>query len=369
MLPLLETVLRCSSTTRTLHTCKGNPNKAEFSRTYHSPNSFPLLLRVRDKWSPFVDPALRKCFSLLRLADSPLALEDKTNTSVDPLEMAMIRLLTLYCGKPDFREVISTPNDYNQTLLHWSVLASHTSLLKKLVHWGLDLSVADVNGLTALHCAYLKEDQESVRTLLSGGASDLARDGLGRVPAGLASETFNAAIMSSIIKEKQPRAAPARSSHQPLDMDLDEDSDVYFEKESDLSDLDLDEDEDGEDEDGEDEDGEDEDGEDEDEDDDDEDDEDDDDDNDEWGDSPDFPDDDAELHGNQSSLIIIQEEESRFELGESDLRYQGLFRGHIKVTHCPYNLDEEAAQPKVPEEPRTPATDENGMLYTYDCGW
>jgi hypothetical protein len=57
--------------------------------------------------------------------------------------------------------------------------------LAVLSNWGINLAIADVNGLTALHCAYMKGDLESVRTLRRGGASETVTDKLGRTPSEL----------------------------------------------------------------------------------------------------------------------------------------------------------------------------------------
>jgi hypothetical protein len=90
--------------------------------------------------------------------------------------------------QPNFHEIVSTTNDYDQTLAHLSVFYDYPSLLGRLVEWNINLTIADVNGLTALHCAYMKGGLDSVRTLRSGGAPESAMDKLGRTPSELLPE-------------------------------------------------------------------------------------------------------------------------------------------------------------------------------------
>jgi hypothetical protein len=91
-------------------------------------------------------------------------------------------------ARPNFHEIVSTTNDYHQTLAHLAILYDYPSLLGRLVEWRINLTIADVNGLTALHCAYMKGDLEGVRILRRGGASEGATDKLGRTPSELLPE-------------------------------------------------------------------------------------------------------------------------------------------------------------------------------------
>ena len=97
-------------------------------------------------------------------------------------------------ARANFHEIVSTTNDYHQTLAHLAVLYDYPSLLGRLVEWRVDLTIADVNGLTALHCAYLKGDLDCVRILRRGGASEGATDKLGRTPSELQPEGFDSDI-------------------------------------------------------------------------------------------------------------------------------------------------------------------------------
>ena len=81
-----------------------------------------------------------------------------------------------------WRNELSVADENHQTIAHLCVLSGYTRLLTMVVDWGIDLDVQDVSGLTALHCAYLREDWDCVRILKEGGAHESIEDDLGRVP-------------------------------------------------------------------------------------------------------------------------------------------------------------------------------------------
>jgi len=60
-------------------------------------------------------------------------------------------------------------------------------LVQRLVDWGIDLNIKDMNGFTALHTAYLCGDLSITDTLEQRGAIQLSLDILGRPPIELAS--------------------------------------------------------------------------------------------------------------------------------------------------------------------------------------
>jgi len=109
----------------------------------------------------------------------------------DEIETAIIQALAPLQDTLDFEELISKTNDHNQTLAHFAVLFGYIDLLKMLVGWNIDLTIADVNGLTALHCAYMKGDKACVELLLEKGVSETVLDALGRAPSHLMPEGFN----------------------------------------------------------------------------------------------------------------------------------------------------------------------------------
>jgi len=105
-----------------------------------------------------------------------------------------VEILSCLQTQNNFREILSTTNDYSQTLAHLSIFYGYPSLLHHLVEWGIDLAISDINGLTALHCASMKGDLDSVRILQRGGASETVTDKLGRTPSDLQPEGFGSAI-------------------------------------------------------------------------------------------------------------------------------------------------------------------------------
>ena len=103
----------------------------------------------------------------------------------DLIEIGLMEALSCLQARPNFHDILSMTNDYNQTFAHLSILYEYPSLLDRLVEWHIDLTIADVNGLTALHCAYIKGDMESVHILQRRGASETVTDRLGRTPSEL----------------------------------------------------------------------------------------------------------------------------------------------------------------------------------------
>jgi hypothetical protein len=76
-------------------------------------------------------------------------------------------------------------NEQGQTLLHLAIHLRYRELVQKLIDWGIDLNVRDVNGSTALHAAYLCDDLFIVAHLEASGATKFVLDELGRPPTEL----------------------------------------------------------------------------------------------------------------------------------------------------------------------------------------
>jgi len=98
------------------------------------------------------------------------------------LEGWTLRFLDSLADKPSWGNTVSLVNAHHQTLAHLAVLFRYTTLLKKVTQWGIDVDVQDVNGFTALHCAYLCGDLDSVGILKGYGADEDIQDNLGRRP-------------------------------------------------------------------------------------------------------------------------------------------------------------------------------------------
>ena len=111
-------------------------------------------------------------------------------TQHDEIETAIIQALAPLQNTLDFGGLISKTNNHKQTLAHVAVLFGYTNLLRRLIEWNIDLTIADFNGFTALHCAYKKGDRVCVDLLLENGASETVLDALGRAPPHLMPEGF-----------------------------------------------------------------------------------------------------------------------------------------------------------------------------------
>ena len=151
------------------------------------------MIRIREGCTPEFAAALdiihkgMKTRNLERNGKGPL---NGGETRHDEIETAIIQALTPLQNTTCFEELISKTSDYKQTLAHFAVDFGYANLLRRLVEWNIDLTIADVNGFTALHCAYNKGDRACVELLLENGASEIALDALGRAPYQLMSQRF-----------------------------------------------------------------------------------------------------------------------------------------------------------------------------------
>jgi len=107
------------------------------------------------------------------------------------LEGWTLRFLDSLADKPSWEDTVSLVNAHHQTLAHLAVLFRYTALLKKVAQWGIDVDVQDVNGFTALHCAYLCGDLDSVGILKGYGADEDIQDNLGRRPLDMYISSMN----------------------------------------------------------------------------------------------------------------------------------------------------------------------------------
>jgi len=149
---------------------------------FHSFNclhSITTPLRMEEKGWPVYTPSLRAVHKMRQGDHAP---KDSNSSQAWQVEKTLLSALLSLRERPNFEDIVSTSNDSSQTFAHLSVLYGYITLLERLVEWRIDLTVADTSGLTALHYAYLKEDRESIRILLSGGAPSSVEDRLGRRP-------------------------------------------------------------------------------------------------------------------------------------------------------------------------------------------
>ncbi len=152
----------------------------------------PILLRIQGQACPEFAPVLQAFFTALSGSQGNQILQGRSGVQPqeNPIETGLVHALGCIQARPNFREIVSTTNEYGQTLAHLAILYDYPSLLHHLVDWRIDLAISDVNGLTALHCAYMKGDLHSVQILRRGDAPEAAKDKLGRIPSDLQPEGF-----------------------------------------------------------------------------------------------------------------------------------------------------------------------------------
>ena len=170
--------------------------KRSHKRTMNGPERHPVSPFVAPPEDSFRTPEALTAFDGTQ---SSHALQRENQGTVQrqvSIETGLIEALFRLQGQPHFREIISTTNDWGQTLAHVSIFYGYPLLLSSLVDWRINLAIADVNGFTALHYAYMKEDLDSVRILRRGGASEVVMDKLGRTPLDLRPEGFGSFIHS-----------------------------------------------------------------------------------------------------------------------------------------------------------------------------
>ena len=101
------------------------------------------------------------------------------------LEDISIHFLCTYSAQPNWKQIVSSCNDYGQTMAHICITLGYFRLLQHLFTWQIDLNVVDNMGLTALHYAYLFRQEECARFLIRSGANQFILDDLGRSPSNL----------------------------------------------------------------------------------------------------------------------------------------------------------------------------------------
>ena len=141
----------------------------------------PLIQRLlqRDAGSPGLD-----------VEPGPLDSNMSLRSSLP--ESAFLDVLSALKPLPEFPRMLATVNEQGQTLLHLAIHLRYQDLVQKLIHWGIDPNVRDVNGFTALHAGYLCGDPFVVGFLEAEGATPFVLDGLGRSPTQLAASFSSA---------------------------------------------------------------------------------------------------------------------------------------------------------------------------------
>ena len=216
----MERALLSSCTRAITRPCESGHPSSFRSLTNNRLHSIPILLRMEERGRPEYNPTIR---ALVRMLEGEHAPHDSGDPQAGQIESSILEALLSLREITNFDDILSTSNDSNQTLAHLSILYGFRSLLRHLVEWRIDLTVADINGFTALHCAYLKEDRESIQILLRGGASSSIEDILGRVPRDLAPEGSDLADWLDIGTTEYPMDREIALGEQFAVLDAEED--------------------------------------------------------------------------------------------------------------------------------------------------
>ena len=141
-----------------------------------------------ENWDAIIPLFVQKVSSagrrMLHEATQPIQpMNPPFTTSAGEMEALTVQLLASFTNSPNWEDSISFKNEHHQTLAHLAVLFRYTTLLEKVAQWGINVDVQDVNGFTALHCAYLCGDLRAVQILQGYGADEDVQDSLGRRPS------------------------------------------------------------------------------------------------------------------------------------------------------------------------------------------
>jgi ankyrin repeat protein len=135
---------------------------------------------------PLIQRLLRRAAGSPRPEGEPGPLDSNMSLRSSLPESAFLDILSALSPLPDFPRLLTTANEHGQTLLHLAIHLRYRELVQKLVHWGIDPNVRDINGSTALHIGYLCDDPFVVGFVEAEGATPFVLDELGRSPSELA---------------------------------------------------------------------------------------------------------------------------------------------------------------------------------------
>ena len=101
------------------------------------------------------------------------------------IEDISIHFLCTCSTHPNWKQIVSSRNEYGQTMAHICVTLGYFRLLQHLCTWEIDINAVDQMGSTALHYAYLFQQEKCVKVLIHSGVDQFILDDLGRSPSDL----------------------------------------------------------------------------------------------------------------------------------------------------------------------------------------
>ncbi len=132
---------------------------------------------MEEKGRPEHTPMIQAILKMLHEGYAPQSSASLQDLQVGP---SLFNALLSRRKTPNFDHTSSTSNDSSPTLTHLPFLYGFMSLIRHLVERRIDLTVADISGLIAPHCAHLDEERESIRIPLRGGELFSIKFKLGR---------------------------------------------------------------------------------------------------------------------------------------------------------------------------------------------
>ena len=104
-------------------------------------------------------------------------------------------------------ELVSITHDHNETLAHFAVMFGYPKLLRRLVEWDIDLTIAD-----PLYCAYSGGRKAVIELPLNARAPENISDALGRTRAHLMPNEFEASDIALDALGRAPSHSMPNSS-------------------------------------------------------------------------------------------------------------------------------------------------------------
>ena len=101
------------------------------------------------------------------------------------IEDISAHFLCTYSTPPDWKQIVTTCDEYGQTFARIAVNLGYFRFLQHIFRWQIDLNVIDILGLSALYSAYLSQKEECAKMLIHSGVSRFTFNDLGHPPAGL----------------------------------------------------------------------------------------------------------------------------------------------------------------------------------------